>query len=437
MQRRMAVRRLSVVLGIFVGMWTAAGSVPGAEKAAEVATVAAARKVLDLETFPLMEGAETPSQRNLAGLTYAVASNIETAYGFQKKELLQRGWQELPGGSVTDQYASGSFSKAGFVVSLSAFPQGKNVMITFIQHGNVDLAKLPILAGTKLVYGGPVSLMVLTEKAPEQTHQDCAKKLVAAGWQPYGDAGDVRFYKQNAVQLSLMAAESPAQAGKTMIQLQTVLMSADLPAPPDSVRLQYSDSTTALSGDSTQSLAEVEAYYRKTLAAQGWKATTEKPLTIDHNQVVIFRNSAKDLLELKLHTFEEKSRFLLTHQAAAKVAEEERLAKAALEKKNTPQPSASVPIELPPPAENVQTEKAKIEFELKSGTAKATMEGWIKGFEKQGWKVERTVSEKAAGVLALTKEGVTISLNYVDPGFIPAEVTLGIRGGEFVVGAKK
>src|ERR1039457_2960287 len=73
------------------------------------ATVEQASRVLDLTTFPLMDGAPANPQRTVANLSYSVASNVKTVFGFQKKKLVEKGWRELPNTSVTDQSASGMF----------------------------------------------------------------------------------------------------------------------------------------------------------------------------------------------------------------------------------------------------------------------------------------------------------------------------------------
>ena len=53
----------------------------------------------------------------------------------------------------------------------------------------------------------------------EETADALEALLTAGGWEPYGRAGDVRFFKKNAVRLSARSTAAPAQGGKTMIQL--------------------------------------------------------------------------------------------------------------------------------------------------------------------------------------------------------------------------
>jgi hypothetical protein len=122
-----------------------------------------------------------------------------------------------------------------------------------------------------------VNASYITEVSVEQTADACRKLLLAKGWQPYGMAGDVLFFKQNAVRLAARISTAPAQGGKTVIDYSTELMSVDLPAPADTVGLQYTDVNTQLFFDAKTSEQDIVGFYRPTLAKAGWEATTEKP----------------------------------------------------------------------------------------------------------------------------------------------------------------
>ena len=80
------------------------------------ATVEQAARVLDLSTFPLMDGAKPPESRQVANLFYLATGDVKTAFEFNRKALFAQGWKELPNSSVTDQSASAMFSRDGFVV---------------------------------------------------------------------------------------------------------------------------------------------------------------------------------------------------------------------------------------------------------------------------------------------------------------------------------
>ncbi|MCE9554939.1 MAG: hypothetical protein K8T91_16415, partial [Planctomycetes bacterium] len=159
----------------------------------------------------------------------------------------------------------------------------------------------------------------------------CKKLLLEKGWQPYGTAGDVQFFKQNAVRLTANVAAAPAQGGKTMISYNSEQMSADLPAPADAIRVQYADVTRQLSLDMKAPMDEVAKYYRGELAKTGWDATTENLIKMGFKHIMIFRNPAKDLLELEVRTVEDFSRVTLKFQTAAEVEAMEKRIKEKIE----------------------------------------------------------------------------------------------------------
>lgn len=299
------------------------------------ATVAQAAAVLDLSKFPLFQETKAPRQRHVAGLTYNAKSDVKQAFAFQRKQLAERGFQELPGSQITDQSASGTFARDGFRVSATTFPASESgeASVMVINHGNVQLDKLPVPSDAKQSYAGPAITMYVTESPVSQTAADCAKLLAAKDWLPYGVAGDTHFFKQNAVRLTVQIAAAPAQGGKTMISYSSELMSAELPAPADVTQLQYSDSTKQLSFDTKSTMAEVAQYYRTELAKTGWQPTTDNLIKSGFKHFMIFRNPAKDLAELEVRPLESGARVTLKYQTAAEVEGMEKRIKEKLEKK--------------------------------------------------------------------------------------------------------
>src|SRR5437588_6126750 len=94
-------------------------------------TVAQAATVLDLSTFPLVEGSKPVWPRGVASLSYEGPGDVKSAFEFQRKKLISLGWKELPNGSITAQAASGMFSRKGFVLSVSVFPHSAGTMSIF------------------------------------------------------------------------------------------------------------------------------------------------------------------------------------------------------------------------------------------------------------------------------------------------------------------
>lgn len=405
---------------------------PAAPPAPVVPTTAAeAAQVLDLRTFPLLDGAADPGMRTLAQLHYEAPGTVRNAFALQEKELASRGWTIEPNSYVSDESASGTFRKDGYTLSLSISPAGKpgeasKVMVFYSQHGNVDAQTLPRPPEVKPMYESPLTSMYVTEASVEATAQATRELFLAAGWEPYGTAGNTLSFKRNAIEASATVQSAPAQGGKTVIQFGTQLLSHDLPAPPDAEKVQYSDSPAQLSLDWNKDIGTTADYYRKALGERGWKATTDNPIEIDWKRMLIFRNEAKDMLELEMSTVEEKTRIMLKYSTAAEVAEEERRFKEEIARremeKNKPKPKLA--IKLPAGAGNLEQEASRIEFTVKKGTAQAAVEAIRQTLVDSGWKEERATLKPMFGDVSLEKESLSVSLGYIETGVLPPEITI-------------
>jgi hypothetical protein len=267
------------------------------------ASAAEAGQRVDFTTFPLMEGASEERSRSLASLSYRVASDVKSAYAFQKKQLMAQKWKELPeGAAVTDQYASGTFTRAGFHVSVMVMPHSEagKVDIMLRNHGNVELAKLPRPKATKAVYEGPVSAIYTAEGEVPAAIVECDKLLRADGWQPYGMEGDMRVYKKNAVVVKAWVVLAPAQGNKPSITYSSQQLSEDVPMMPGAEGFRDVDSSNKFEFNTAQEPAAVEAFYRKAFTEMGWQATLDKTVEINGKDIVIFRNAPKNLVELQM-----------------------------------------------------------------------------------------------------------------------------------------
>jgi hypothetical protein len=434
-----------VVMILFVGVATSAGadkvSYPGAP-----ATVAEAAKVIDLSTLPLAKGAEKPQHCRIAGLSYKSPGTVKEVYEFHRKQLLDRKWKELPGSFASDQSSNATFARDGFSLSLMVFSTGQasagkaeEANVTILNHGNVNLDKLPLPPGAKSFYAGPVNAMFLADASVKDTAESCKKLLLGKGWQPYGTAGDTQFFKQNAVRLSALVSAAPAQGGKTMITYATELMSADLPAPAEASNLQYADVTAQLFFDSDATHRELADYYRNSLKSAGWKATTDAPIKIDFKDEMIFRNPEHDMLTLEMTEVESKSRVLLKYQSAAEVAEIEKKVQVEIERRNAEKkkPLPKMPIAISTDATDIEQAKNQIEFKIPSGKAKAVVESWRKRLGNDGWTEKDIAIEDMAGTITFEKGDQRLTLIYADPGFLPAEITFRAIGMDLEKSAEK
>jgi hypothetical protein len=416
---------------------TAETPVPAPPIDAEIrqpATVAEAAKALNLSTFPLAPGQSEVGRRVVASLDYEAAGDLKSVFEFQRRTLLDLKWKELSDPQIYDSSASGQFGKDGYHISVSVFPRGEpgKVSVRLQNHSNVNLSKLPVPPEAKLQYAFPGVASFETTAGVEETAAAVKKLLLDQGWQVYGSAGDVMAFKKNAVQLNARVMAPPAQPGKTNISYSAEQMSADLPAPSDAEHIQYADNLKQLNLHAHGTPSDVAAWYKTALAPAGWEATTENPIADGVKSFMIFRNPAKDLLNLDMWDLraEKKVRVTLNHQSAAEVAEWERKADAAIaakkkkdeEERNKPKPTAA--ITLPAGAHNVAASKTEIEFQVATGQGKAAVDAIVKQLTAASWKSENPVGDAMAGQLSLEKDGHSVKILYIDPGFIPAQITL-------------
>src|SRR6476620_12796144 len=291
---RAAIRKVFVAcaLGCLFGCGAknqAAEDATSADAIKTPATVEQAAKILDLSTFPLMDGAKSAESRHVANLSYVAPGDPKKALEFQRKAFDAQGWKELPNSTISDQSASAMFSRDGFVVSLSVIPfEESGVSVRLQNLGNVKPGKLPVPPGAKAVYQGDPTAMYDTDGAVPVTADAIRKLFVAQGWVPYGKAGDSDYFKQNAILATVTVSSAPARGGKTMIQYSNQLISSDIPAPQDVEDLRYVDEPPELTFATANQDAVVD-FYRNALVAAGWKSTMDKLVDVDEKRTMIFR----------------------------------------------------------------------------------------------------------------------------------------------------
>jgi len=414
------------------------------------ATVEEAAKVLDLSTFPFMDGAKSTESRHVANLSYVAPGDPKKALEFQRKAFGAQGWKELPNSTISDQSADAMFARDGFVVSLSVIPYETNgVSVRLLNLGNVKPGKLPVPPGAKAVYQGDSTAMYETDAAVPVTADAIRNLFVAQGWVPYGKAGDTDNFKKNSILATATVSSAPARGGKTMIQYSNQLISSDIPAPPNVEDLRYVDEPPELTFATTNQDAVVE-FYRKALAGAGWKSTMDKMIDVDGKPTMIFRNPAKEMITLSV-PYDYGSGKLgvsVRFQSAAEIAELDRRikeeaprlraeaqAKAAKEAKEAAELAErnkvpKVAITLPGDAKDVKQTKDEIKFTVGKGKAKAAVESLRTQFRDAGWKENVASLERMAGTLLLSKEDQSVTITYSDTGFMPSEVSVSAMRAE-------
>ena len=419
------------------------------------ATVEQAAQLLDLSTFPLMDGATPPGSRQVAHLSYVATGDVKTGFEFHRKALVGQGWKELPNTSVTEQSAGATFSRSGFVVSLAVYPtpnrQTGGVSVTLQNRGNVKPGQLPVPPGAKSLNVRDSSAAFVTEAAVPATAAACRNLFLAQGWVPYGDAGHTAIFKQNAILVTTGVSSPPAQGGKTVIHYSSQLISADIPAPPGAEDLRYVDTPPELAFETTETNQDaIVDFYRKTLATTGWKSTLDHTAAVDGNPTMIFRNPAKDMLTLSLATpYGGKRPVSVRFQSAAEIAErdrkikeqapailaaaEEKKAKEAAELAERNKPPPKVAVTLPADAKDVKQTKDSIKFTVGKGKAKAAVESLQAQFREAGWKENYASFASIGGALSFSKDGQSVSITYTDSGMTPSEVSLSAMRAELEV----
>ena len=441
---------VACALGCFFGCGSknqAADDTTSADAIKTPATVEQAARVLDLSTFPLMDGAKSAESRHVANLSYVAPGDPKKALEFQRKAFGAQGWKELPNSTISDESASAMFSRDGFVVSLSVIPfEATGVSVRLQNLGNVKPGKLPVPPNTKPVYVGEPTAMYSTDAAVPATADAIRNLFVAQGWTPYGKAGDSDFFKQNAILATSTVSSAPAQGGKTMIQYSNQLISSDIPAPPNVEDLRYVDEPPELTFATTNQDAIVD-FYRKTSGAAGWKSTMDKMVDVDEKPTMIFRNPAKEMLTLATTgVLGGKLLVSVRFQSAAEIAELDRRIKeeapklrAAAEAKAAKEAAElaernkvpKVAVTLPADAKDVKQTKDSIKFAVGKGKAKAAVEFFRKQFRDAGWKENFASMVGMSGAASFSKEdGQSVTVTYTDTPISPTEVSLSAMRGE-------
>lgn len=404
------------------------------------ATVAEAIAAVDLRKLPIPADVEDPSV-GPTDVGFQTKEPIKPTFDAVEKFLLDAGCKPYYDRQSYPGSISGGYTKNGFrfAVSASSYePEGKEPSTSiFVRNlGNVNLARLPVPDGAKVWHSFPDTAAFITDAGVEETRKAMHEKLLAAGWQPYGGAADTRNYKQNATQIGVTINSPPATPGQTVITFGSEQLGADLPAPPSATRVDYSDNPTQLYVEFPGTPNEAVKFNQEALTAAGWKATTDKPIEDGNEQMLIFRNDAKDMVTLKVNGDPEEKgiRYSLEYMTGEEVAEQDAKVKKLIaeqkkkqeEEANKPKPKATIAV--PAEAKEVKATEDKIEFTLAIGTAKTAVDAILKSLEADGWKSEVGAAEAQGGVVSMAKGDESISIFFADTGFLPATVTISGTG---------
>jgi hypothetical protein len=296
MDNKQIARRLVVLIGFASVAVFGSPSARAEGKTASAGTVSEAVKAVDLTKLPLVEGADPPVKQSIGKLTYTIPGDVRVeAFAFHREQLLKDGWtQEQNRSNIV-----GTFRKDGYAVTLSTSTyQAGHVTVKMENHGNVDLAKLPMPSGSKELAFTAESAKFLTITVPEVTKKAFAKSLSAKGWQPYGAEKDVLYFKQNAIRLAARIYPHEQLKGRTLIDIKPELLEHDLPAPLDATDLKYDDVAGKLTFDTKSKPDAVAQFYTKELTKKGWKAGAKTLTKATAGQTMKFQNREEAPLTL-------------------------------------------------------------------------------------------------------------------------------------------
>jgi hypothetical protein len=312
------------------------------------------------------------------------------------------------------------------------------VAVNLANHGNVDLKSIPLPDGCDEVFASPVTLMLRRKGGADETRKQITGMLADARWEPLGDAGGSIYMRKDAVKLLVNVQSAPGFDGATSIQIMAEQLSHDLPLPSGASGVQYSDAIGSLRFDHVGPTDEVVDFYLAALGQAGWEATTEDPIKIGFRDHMIFRNAAKELLELEMQTVDEMTRVALTFTGAGEAAAaDQRASELAAAMKSKAEAEKVVPdvsVRLPSSAKVAKKDEQQIDFAVKNGRGREFARALTKSLEADGWKATVNVAEAVAGDIDFEKDGKRLQLSYTDTGFLAPEVSLSVFGkGKLVV----
>ncbi len=185
-------------------------------------------------------------------------------------------------------------------------------------------------------------------------------------------------------------------------------------------------------------------FFKDELGEKGWQATTDNPIEISFHETLIFRNKAKELIEVDFQEVDGHWNCEARYQNAYQFAETEKQVKQEIEaakktqaemderKKNPPK------IQLPKvDGSKIEDQSdARIEYTLKSGAGKSAALKMVEQLEKLGWSSQKDIDTKEVGNYTLKKDDAQLVINFVDPGFIPATITVQLVGSFVLEPAK-
>jgi hypothetical protein len=283
-------------------------------------------KVIDLRTFPRMDGAEpefTP-QSPLVQAAYKAPGDVKAAIDFHLKALTDAGWEpHYPDGEEKgkvykegkSEFAMITVTRQAFVVSVHVNGEaGKNeVRVSIFSTGNFDTRTLPRMTDARSgddpgTFPNYSHSMYTTAESIEAAEAFTRKAMAAAGWQEFSDRlsdnrrpkGSLNF-RNRAVAVSVDISTAPALGNKTAVQYNASVLSAEVPTPADAADVRLEDRERfRMQFETGLSVQEVVDFYKKELPALGWTFREKAGEIKADTGFVSFDADTKDALSVDL-----------------------------------------------------------------------------------------------------------------------------------------
>lgn len=253
-------------------------------------------------TLEVPAEAVQPVNRSVAGLNFKSTGDLKTTLAFFQKQFSSKQWKETNPAFLTATSGSVTFGKDGYHVSFFAMKDvdkkaGDRISVTIINLGNLDTRKLPVPEKSRVLISSAINTHYILESMNlDEDKKVMREKLLSLGWEPFGKAADIQYFKKNAVKLDLMVSKSPSQGGKTAVRYSSRLLSIDVPAPVEASLVQYHDMPTQVMVVTKGTVDEIASYYTKEMPKRGWKPVSEQPTKEQTLWSQLFRNSANETL---------------------------------------------------------------------------------------------------------------------------------------------
>lgn len=421
---------------------TATEAEPGdSEQAIELgepASLMEAAEAIDLREMPTLSATASMGEPEVGSLSYQSSEKIPAVLDFYRPKLVELGWQELPEMAYLEE-AVGQlyFTKGDFMLYLGASQMGEDqVMVSLINHGNVDVRALPVYSEAETIYGdSPTSSIYATPAKVAEVVEFTRKELAALGWQEYlrpntSYADDPNqqslSFIQNGLELSAFIAVAPAQDGKTTAQYSVRVLSHELPVMAEASQLQFDEHMIYVSYIAPDNAEAVLNFYREKLTGMGYEEAVEAQVPDDS---LLFTNDEMPLLltvpansagqtEVVLRRLEAEELAALTGTAEEDVeapAEVEpagdEMAEAGLSAFNLPSPADATAVDFDADLEEITV--------TSPSDIKTLVEFYREALPAQGWQEEEMFAmvEENIGSLMFEQGEASLNMTLFNDGF--------------------